>query len=98
MPSKRTKITEGLAEVYGAMLGDGCLSQYFSKCEQRELHCSLLTGNTHDHYYYKKIIQPIFVEEFGIYGCIRFRKKVNAIRFETCKKEVFTFFKQLAFP
>lgn len=93
-----TKINEGLAEVYGAMLGDGCLSQYFSKCEKREKHCSLLTGHTHDEPYYRKIIQPIFIREFGIGGCIRFREKVNAVRFETCNKKVFIFFKELGFP
>lgn len=98
MSSPRTKISEGLAEVYGAMLGDGCLSQYFSNYDKRERYCTLLTGHTHDEPYYRRTIQPIFIKEFRVQGGIRFRKKSNAIVFNIYRKEIFDFFKELGFP
>ena len=92
------KLNEDLAELYGAMIGDGCLSNYLSNYEKREIFCTLITGHTHDYHYYKKILQPIMLNEFGIKGCIRFRSDCNATRFETTFKSVFDFFKESGFP
>ena len=93
-----TKISKGLAEFYGAMIGDGCLSKYFSNYDKKEKFCVLLTGHTHDEPYYRKTIRPIFQKEFGINGCIRFKKKDNVVRFETISKRIFLFFVNLGFP
>ena len=92
------RLNKGLAELYGAMIGDGCLSHYFSKYENREIFCTLLTGHTHDEPYYRKVLRPVLHKYFGIRGCIRFRKNWNCTRFETTCKEVFEFFKNLGFP
>lgn len=98
MDLKTIKISEGLAEIYGAMLGDGCLSQYFSNYDKRERYCLLLTGHTHDEPYYKNTIRPIFIKEFGTKGSIRFRKNENTVMFVTYIKKIFTFFEKLGFP
>ncbi len=95
---KNFKISEGLAELYGAMIGDGCLSHYFSNCDKKDKFCFLITGHTHDEPYFRTIIQPILFKEFGIKGCIRFKKKDNVTRFETLSKRVFSFFEKLGFP
>ena len=92
------KISTGLAELYGAMIGDGCLSKYFSKYDQKEKHCILITGHTHDEEYYRKTIRPIFEQEFGIKGCIRFKKTDNVVRFETISKRIFKRFTDMGFP
>ena len=92
---KNIKISEGLAEFYGAMIGDGCLSKYYANYDKRDKFCVLLTGHTHDEPYYREAIRPIFFEEFGINGCIRFKKKDNVVRFETTTKRIFDFLKKL---
>ena len=93
-----TKINENLAELYGAMIGDGCLSKYHCNYDNRERHCFLITGHTHEEAYYRQILQPILLKEFGIKGCIRFRKDCKATRFETSSKEIFNYFSELGFP
>ncbi len=92
------KINEGLAEVYGALIGDGCLSKYYSNYKKKEIFCLLLTGHYHDEPYYRNTIRPVFYKEFGLNGCIRFRKDSKVVRFETTSKIIFDFFKELEFP
>ena len=92
------KMNEDLAELYGVMMGDGCLSRYFATCEKKEIFCTLITGHTHDEPYYRQVLQPILIKEFGVKGCIRFRKDCNAVRFETTHKHVFDFFSEFGFP
>lgn len=92
------EINEGLAEYYGAMIGDGCLSRYFANYDKRWKHCVLMTGHTHDEPYYKKNLQKISIKDFNVKGYIRFRKDQNVTRFEIYDKGVFNFFKNLGFP
>jgi hypothetical protein len=94
----KIEISEGLAEFYGAMIGDGCLSKYFARYDQRWRFCLLLTGHTHDGHYYKEILRPIFIEEFGTKGYIQFRSKDNVVRFLTLSKRIFKFFEGMDFP
>ena len=95
---KSIKISKGLAEFYGAMMGDGCLSKYYSNYAKQDIFCILLTGHTHDDKYYEKTIRPIFKKEFGINGCIRYKKKDNVVRFETNSKRIFDFLHNMGFP
>ncbi len=92
------KINKGFAEFYGAMIGDGCLSRYFSSYDNRYKYCVLLTGHTHDEPYYRNTIRPIFRKVFGIDGCIRFKRKDNVVRFETVSKRIFYSISRLGFP
>ncbi|MAG91650.1 hypothetical protein CMO83_03165 [Candidatus Woesearchaeota archaeon] len=94
----KNKISEDLAELYGAMLGDGCLSKYFANFDKRYKFCTLITGHYHDEQYYREILQPILFKEFGIKGCIRLRKDSKVVRFETTYKKVFDFFVGFGFP
>jgi hypothetical protein len=90
-------MNKGLAEVYGAMLGDGCLSTYYSKDKQKQEFCTLITGHTHDRAYYERIIRPVFIKEFGTKGYLRARTERNAILMVTLKKSVFDFFIKFGF-
>ncbi len=93
-----SEMNEKLAELYGVLIGDGCLSQYFSSYSKRNIFCTLVTGHTHDEPYYRQVLQPILIQEFGVKGCIRFRNDCNAVRFETAHKNVFNFFRAFGFP
>ena len=93
-----SEMNEKLAELYGVMLGDGCLSSYFSNYAQKGIFCTLVTGHTHDEPYYSQVLRPILIIEFGVKGCIRFRKDCQVVRFETTHKNVFNFIKLLGFP
>lgn len=91
-------MNEKLAELYGAMIGDGCLSKYYSNYRKRNEVCFMITGHTHDEPYHRNVLQPILIKNFGIRGYIWLRKKYNAVLFSTSNKEVFNFFKKLGFP
>lgn len=54
-----------LAEFYGAMLGDGCVSEFYSKYESRRRFVVMLTGHTHDADYYENFIRPIIKKTEG---------------------------------
>ena len=89
---------EKLAELYGALMGDGCLSLYYSNFDKRKRFCTLFTGHTHDEPYYRNKLQPILLNVFKTKGYIQFRKKSNAVLFLSLKKDVFNYFKNSNFP
>jgi len=93
------KINEGLAEIYGALIGDGCLSQYPTKDRNNPKKVILFTGHlSHDFDYYVKIIRPIFIKEFNTKGYIYKREKYNCIRYVLSNNVAFEFFKKSGFP
>ncbi len=96
--SGNIKISEGLAEFYGAMIGDGCLSICNSRSRKKPIHIVLLTGHTHDEPYYRNVIRPIFYKEFGINGYLCFRKPYNMTYFRTDSRRILYFMNQLGFP
>lgn len=91
-------IDEGIAEFYGALLGDGCLSKYFTACDQRTRYCVQLTGHVHDREYYETVLQPTILRAFGVHGTIRLRNGTRAIIFDILQKDVFSFFHSLGMP
>lgn len=64
-----------VAELFGVMMGDGCLSRYKSgKC------VALLTGNlANDYEYYVNTIQPILRKHFKLKDTFTNDKKETAI-------------------
>ena len=91
------KIDEELSELFGALVGDGCLSEYVSNKRKREV--VLFTGNiNHDIAYYETVLKPTIQKNFGIDGYIYKRHDDNTVRFFIYKKEVFCFLKQIGFP
>lgn len=93
-----SNINSDFAELFGAMIGDGCLSKYYSNYDNRFKYCVLITGHTHDELYFRNTIRPIFKKLFGINGCIRFKKSDNVTRFETISKRIFDNFVKFGFP
>jgi len=93
------QLSEGLAEFYGALMGDGCLSRYNCKGKKKPVEVVLLTGNlVNDMDYYINTIRPIAVKEFQINGYLQERKKYNCVRYMIFSKKVFRFFENLNFP
>lgn len=89
-----------LSEAYGALIGDGCLSTYYSNYKKKQKYLLLYTGHTHDFDYYKQIIQPIFIKEFGLNGSIfhRSKNRGNCLDYWVYSKNVFKWFKDIGFP
>ncbi|QQG38671.1 MAG: hypothetical protein HYS32_03640 [Candidatus Woesearchaeota archaeon] len=87
-----------LAEFTGAMIGDGCISTWWSNSEKRYRKVALLTGHLkNDRHYYEKVIRPIIIKEFGIRGYIKERTKLNCL-YLVMSTNIFNFFKDLGFP
>lgn len=92
------EITEQIAEFYGALLGDGCLTKYKNSYDNRIRHCVKLTGHTHDRQYYEEILIPAIQSTFGINGYLQNRPKYNAITYDIISKRVFDFFAYHGMP
>jgi len=92
------ELTEGIAELYGALLGDGCLSRFYSAYDKRTRFCVQLTGHTHDRGYYEEILKPVIRSKFGISGTIRPRANTNAIIYDIYSLNAFEFFHNLGMP
>lgn len=89
---------EELAELYGAMLGDGCLCLWRRKNRPTDAIVMILTGHLHDYEYYTKIIQPIINKFFSVKGYLRFRNEDNAIELRVVSRSVAFFFEAGGFP
>ena len=98
MKMNNIKVNQHLAEFYGAMLGDGCVSEFYSKYESRRRFVVMLTGHTHDADYYENFIRPIIATNFGSKGYLSFRSKRNATIFVTGNTKARDFLIQRGFP
>ncbi|MFH0714621.1 MAG: LAGLIDADG family homing endonuclease [Candidatus Diapherotrites archaeon] len=87
-----------LAEVVGALLGDGCLSCYFARTEKRWRWEVAFTGSRFDFPYYREFVSPAFQQNFGVKGRLFIRKSDNSTRFHIANKRVFEFFQNLGIP
>ena len=90
---------DGALELYGAMLGDGCLSYYFARYDgiyRKELRIS---GNSvKDYYYFTHVLVPILRQIFGITVTPKLRKTSQAIDIVVKNIGVFDWFVQQGFP
>ena len=85
-------LTEDVAEVVGAFIGDGCLSRYFIRKRKKWQDVLLFTGSwKNDSLYYRKIIQPIIAKTFKIDGEFYHRKDDDTIRYRVYDKKVISF-------
>ncbi|MDO8634296.1 MAG: LAGLIDADG family homing endonuclease [archaeon] len=87
-----------IAEIYGALLGDGCLSSYFSKYDKRQRYEVSFSGSIDDLDYYQTRIIPFFKRNFFLGGTLRFRHDSKALIYSIKSKRVFDFFTALDFP
>ncbi len=88
------ELNEELSEFTGALIGDGCLSKYYSN--NRERYEIAFTGSIKEYEYYKKFLQPTLQKNFGTKGRLFTRK--NSTRFHIVNKKVFEFFSTLGIP
>ena len=73
------EISKEFAELYGVLLGDGCLSKYKRKDRNNATYCTLFTGHTHDLPYYTNVLRPIMNKLYGVNGYIQKRKGMQCI-------------------
>ncbi len=91
-------LNENIAEIAGALIGDGCISRYKTK-EGRIRIFLLLSGHSaNDLPYYRNTIMPIFKKEFGVNGRLYLRKDTKAILYWIGNKEVIAYFVKLGLP
>ncbi len=85
-------------EVFGVLLGDGCLSKYFANCGKRNRNNVIITGNIKKDYDYLCFyIKPLIEETFPI-TCTVVRRKDGCLNLVMTKKELFEWFVKNGFP
>lgn len=92
------EITEEIAELYGALLGDGCLSCYPRRYRPSKTRVIVLTGHYHDEPYYKHVIQPVFKKISNKTGYLYRKKDCQGIQLTLNCKKTFQYFENLKFP
>jgi hypothetical protein len=91
------QLDEDLAEVIGAFIGDGCISEYNEGTRRRTV--VLFTGNwKNDKEYYEEKIVPTIRQAFGGHRKIYHREDDNSLRYVLCDKEIVKFFIALGLP
>jgi len=96
---KLPKIDDGIWELVGVCLGDGCLSKYFSKYDNKIRYSVLFTGNSIDDYwYYQRYLVPLLRSKFNLKVNPHIRKNYNVIYTVIGSKRIFDFFKNLGMP
>jgi hypothetical protein len=88
------QINAELAEVTGALIGDGCLSQYWSKSEAKWRYEVAFTGGKNEFQYYASFVQPIIKQNFGVKGYL-YKRKDGYTRYHIKSRLVFDYFKNL---
>jgi len=88
------ELNEGLAEVIGTLIGDGCLSQFWDKSNNREQFEIAFTGGSEEFSYYKDFVQPVITKNFGHRGYL-YKRKDGYTRYHIKSKKVFQFFESL---
>ncbi len=94
----KMEISKEFAELYGVLLGDGCLSKYNTSDRKTPTYCTLFTGHTHDLPYYVEKLRPFLEKLFGVSGYLQKRKGMECIALSTKYKIVFDAFVSLGFP
>lgn len=83
------QLNEEIAELCGAILGDGHV-------HTRENRITI-TGSLEDIHYYKKRIIPLFEKHFNVKATLRKRKDRNSYYFWIHNKNMFNFFLEVGF-
>ena len=91
------QLTPDLAEIAGTLIGDGCLSKYFVKKENRFRYVTAFTGSNDEFEYYYNFVQPVIMYNFGVKGRLYLRSD-NSTRYHVVSKKVFDFFSNLGIP
>ncbi len=94
MQKRKTISTQEMAEFTGALLGDGCISKYFSKSEGFYRCEVAFTGSKTDFPYYRDFLQPVIKKYLGVKGRL-FTRKDGSTRFHIRSKRAYNFFRDL---
>lgn len=94
------KLDSEFYELFGILMGDGCISKYFSKTDNRYRHCTIITGHSiNDYDYYNSHVTNLFANLFGIKKpSIYKRKNAKCIQMTVGHKVIAEFFLKHGFP
>lgn len=94
------ELTPELAEVTGTLLGDDCLSRFWTNYDSRWRHQIVFTGSNDEFAYYLDFIQPVIKKYFGVRGRLFIRKYRGgeSTRYYVSSRKVFDFFSGVGVP
>jgi len=94
----RRSMEPQIAEIAGAILGDGCISHYWDSWSGYWRYELAFTGHLHDEAYYNNVVQPIICKHFSVKGSLRLRKSDNTVRYHVRSPRVCRYFCELGIP
>jgi hypothetical protein len=98
---RSTKVVkdEDFWELVGILMGDGCLSEFFSNYEKRERCEVVIVGNEKwDLEYYQNHVLPLVRKVLGVNPKIRRKRRENVIAIHIRNKQVFEIFRNVGLP
>ncbi len=90
------KIDENFCELYGALIGDGCLSSF--KNENHIRNVIRLDGHKENDLAYFNVLKKLIKNVFGKDVSLRFRKNYNIVFIYFQSNEIFHLIKSIGFP
>ncbi len=94
-----SKTDNDVWELVGAILGDGCLSNYRVRYNNQEAFEMILTGNMNDDLdYYKNRLVPLFKLKFNSKANYHLRPEYHVIYLRIKSKKLFDYFHKLGVP
>lgn len=86
-------------ELYGVLMGDGCLCKYYAKSDKRYRYALYITGNLYkDKYYLLSYIKPLIEETFGIRCRVRYIPRDSSLHLIVLNRSLFNWFASNTFP
>ena len=91
-------ITGEFCELYGIILGDGCLSRFRVKGNKIRSGLFITGGSRYDFDYYKNNLTPLFEKLFGLTPKIYKIKSCNGIKIDVRNRNLVNHFLKFGFP
>ncbi len=99
VPTLNIQTDEDVLEFTGALMGDGCLSKYYSKYDKNYAFEVVLTGNVVDDLqYYSDRLIPIIRSKFNSKANYYLRPGCNTIYLRMKNRSVFDLFEKFGVP
>ncbi len=86
-------------ELYGVLMGDGCLCKYYAKSDKRYRYALYITGNLYkDKHYLLFYVKPLIEETFGVRCMVRRIPRDSSLHLIILNKSLFNWFTNNNFP
>jgi len=90
---------EPALEFFGIMMGDGCITEYYSRSEKRRRSLLFVSGNAvSDKAYLQDYVRPLLDRAFRTHACIRFRNSSRTVDLIVRSKGLIEWLVEHGFP